>query len=94
MTRALHLLLSMFMLAIAVPAGAAETSIPQFWDAKERLTRPDIAFLPRVRFLTTVDFPPFNYVDANGLITGFHVDLARAICRKLEMHDYHWESIK
>lgn len=36
-----------------------------------------------VRFLTEGDYPPFNYFDDEGILTGFNVDLARAIC--LEM---------
>lgn len=42
--------------------------------------------LPRrvaVRFLTDSDHPPFNYFDEEGVLTGFNVDMARAIC--LEM---------
>jgi polar amino acid transport system substrate-binding protein len=74
-------------MAAVLPAAAQQPSIPQFWDVKERLVRPDISSLPRVRFLTTTDFPPFNYIDANGLITGLHVDLARAICLELEILD-------
>lgn len=33
-----------------------------------------------LRFLTDADFPPFNYYDEEGVLTGFNVDLARAIC--------------
>jgi polar amino acid transport system substrate-binding protein len=33
-----------------------------------------------LRFVTEGDFPPFNYTDADGALTGFNVDLARAIC--------------
>lgn len=38
---------------------------------------------PAIRFLTTNDYPPFNYVDEDGVLTGFHIDLARAICLEL-----------
>ena len=69
--------------AIAAPCRAADPAIPNFWDARERLAKPDISELQRVRFLTTVDFPPFNFLDTSGRLSGFHVDLARAICRKL-----------
>lgn len=38
-----------------------------------------------LRFLTTGDFPPFNFYDEDGVLTGFNVDLARAICLELEV---------
>lgn len=67
------------------PTAAAETEIPLFWDVKERLAKPELSSLPRLRFLTTIDFPPFNYLDAYGRLSGFHVDLARAICAELDV---------
>lgn len=33
-----------------------------------------------IRFVTSDDFPPFNYYDDEGILTGLNVDLARAIC--------------
>ena len=36
-----------------------------------------------IRFLTTDDFPPFNFLNDRGQLTGFNVDLARAICAEL-----------
>lgn len=73
---------------LATPfAQAAEPIIPQFWDVKERLSEPDLSRFARIRFLTTVDFPPFNFLDTNGLMTGFHVDLARAMCKALDILD-------
>lgn len=37
-----------------------------------------------IRFLTESDFPPFNYYDENNVLTGFNVDMARAVCLELE----------
>lgn len=68
-------------------AGAAEPQVPVLWDAKERLPKPDLAALPRLRFLTTTDFPPFNFLDGAGKLSGFHIDLARAICVELGIVD-------
>jgi len=33
-----------------------------------------------LRFVTEGDFPPFNFYDEDGQLTGFNVDLARSIC--------------
>ena len=69
----------------AVPVHAAEPAIPDYWDEKERLPKPDLSGVGRVRFLTTIDFPPFNFLDADGRLAGFHVELARALCRELDI---------
>jgi polar amino acid transport system substrate-binding protein len=68
-------------------ALAAEPAIPVFWDLKERLPKPNLSSLTRLRFLTTVDFPPFNFLDSSGRLSGLHVDLARAICTELAILD-------
>jgi polar amino acid transport system substrate-binding protein len=42
--------------------------------------------LPRrvaIRFLTDSDYPPFNYYDEDNVLTGFNVDVARAVCFEL-----------
>jgi polar amino acid transport system substrate-binding protein len=70
-----------------LPARAADPAIPNFWDSKERLQKPDLSGLQRLRFLTTVDFPPFNFLDSDGQLSGFNVDLARAICAELNILD-------
>ena len=36
-----------------------------------------------IRFVTSDDFPPFNYVGGDGVLSGFNVELARAICVRL-----------
>jgi len=71
--------------AVMVSASSlAQVSVPHFWDTRQRLSAPDLTTLQRLRFLTTTDFFPFSMLDAQGNLVGFHIDLARAICRKLE----------
>lgn len=38
-----------------------------------------------IRFVTTDDFPPFNARDEDGVLVGFNVDLARALCLELDV---------
>jgi polar amino acid transport system substrate-binding protein len=66
--------------------GFAETSpsgLPILFDSRERLAKPDLSSLVRLRFLTSVDFPPFNFSDQTGKLAGFQIDLARDICDEL-----------
>ncbi|MBC2771589.1 transporter substrate-binding domain-containing protein [Rhizobium sp. AQ_MP] len=67
----------------ASPARSQNTELPVLFDARERLVRPDVSGVLRLRFLTTTDFPPFNFIDQTGRLTGFHIDLARALCDEL-----------
>lgn len=42
--------------------------------------------LPRrvaIRFMTDSDYPPFHYYDEEGVLTGFNVDIGRAVCSEL-----------
>ncbi|TGQ64967.1 transporter substrate-binding domain-containing protein [Mesorhizobium sp. M00.F.Ca.ET.186.01.1.1] len=75
------------VLPLVHSARAADPQVPVLWDAKERLPKPDLSALPRLRFLTTTDFPPFNFLDNAGKLSGFHIDLARAICAELGIVD-------
>lgn len=38
-----------------------------------------------IRFVTDNDYPPFNYLDDEGTLTGFNVDIARAVCLELDV---------
>nr|WP_245582466.1 transporter substrate-binding domain-containing protein [Neorhizobium lilium] len=76
------------MLGCGASAAAAETvgtSLPRLFDARERIARPDLSQVIRLRILTTVDFPPFNFADQTGRLSGFNVDLAREICTELQI---------
>lgn len=80
--------LSLFALCaslIATPLAAQPKDLPILFDARERIAKPDLTGLARLRFLTTVDFPPFNFIDQSGKLSGFHVDLVREICRELDI---------
>ena len=83
-------LAALIALFCTVPLAAQETkpqSLPILFDARERLPKPDLSSLVRLRFLTSIDFPPFNFLDQNGKLTGFHVELARKICDELAISD-------
>jgi polar amino acid transport system substrate-binding protein len=84
--RALFLLFVVFASSTSTLAeDLAPLSMPLMFDLRERVAKPDLAPIPRIRFLTTVDFPPFNFIDQSGKLSGFHVDLAREICRELKI---------
>jgi polar amino acid transport system substrate-binding protein len=75
-------------LVVLLPSThALRAEPPILWDAQERLPKPDLSALPRLRFLTTTDFAPFNFLDGSGRLSGFHVDLARAVCAELDIAD-------
>jgi polar amino acid transport system substrate-binding protein len=69
--------------AVAQDTSATAVTVPNFWDPKRRVERPPAGTVQALRFVTTDDFPPFNFLDADGRLTGFNVDLARAICAEL-----------
>lgn len=75
------------LLLTAVVAGAQEAATPNFWDQRQRLAKPALPALERLRFLTSVDYPPFNFLDARGRLGGFNVDLVRAACEELGLID-------
>lgn len=92
--------LAALLLASCFPAAAAEgappapavpaptppaTTTPSFWDPNHTPERPDLSGLRQIRFLTEDDYPPFNFLLADGQVAGFNVDLARAICLELDI---------
>jgi polar amino acid transport system substrate-binding protein len=65
------------------PAAAASAAVPGFWDPRRRPERPDLSRIQNIRFLTELDYPPFDYAGADGNPAGFNVDLARLICTEI-----------
>ena len=73
--------------AVPTPAarGALPVAIPGFWDPKRRPESPDLARITQIRFMTEVDYPPFNYAGPDGSHLGFNIDFARMICEELRV---------
>ena len=79
--------------APAVSVSAAENGataehqvvVPGFWDPRRRPERPDLSRLQTIRFLTDLDYPPFDYAGPDGNPAGFNVDLARLLCDEIKV---------
>jgi len=77
--------------ALCLWAGGAHAQarstmiVPDSWQGDALRPRPDLKTLQRIRFVTDSDYPPFHYYDEVGALTGFNVDLAKAICEVLEV---------
>jgi len=71
------------------PAAAvelpSEVTVPSFWDPAHRMEKPDLSDLRAVRILVEAEDPPFSFIGADGVPTGFSVELARAICLELDV---------
>ena len=65
--------------------GRAARRVPGFWDPRRRPERPDLSRVNVIRFITEIDYPPFNYAGPDGNPAGFNVDLARTICEELKI---------
>ena len=73
-------------LAFALVSQAAwpqASPAPSFWDPQHRLEAPDLSGVRVLRFATEDDYPPFDFTAPDGTLTGFNVDLARALCEAL-----------
>jgi polar amino acid transport system substrate-binding protein len=72
-----------------VPAPAfaqgRSTIVPDNWQGDALRPKPDLKELNKLRFITDSDYPPFHYLDEVGALTGFNVDLAKAICEVLDV---------
>jgi polar amino acid transport system substrate-binding protein len=69
----------------ATDRPAASTVVPGFWDPRRRPERPDLGRLTSIRFMTEVDYPPFDFAGPDGNPAGFNVELARLVCEQLKV---------
>jgi polar amino acid transport system substrate-binding protein len=65
--------------------GDPGVRVPGFWDPRRRPEKPDLSRISVIRFLTEVDYPPFNYAGPDGNPQGFNIDLARMLCEELKL---------
>lgn len=84
----LRVILSIGVTVLGTVVAAAMAAEPSSLPAPPRFVPPRAGTAPvespgAIRFVTTDDFPPFGFVDGAGALTGFDVELARAICRRL-----------
>jgi len=77
------LLLALAALTFALPAFGQ--ALPNHLDPGAREMAPNLSAVPTIRFLTTGDFPPFNFRDEQGQLVGFNIDLARSLCADLKL---------
>ena len=74
-----------FQLAASGPGRAAKgCSVPSLFDPHNRPVAPGPDAPKQIRFLTADDYPPFEFLNADGALAGFNIDLARAICAELK----------
>ena len=60
-------------------------NIPGYWPLERTLEKPPLGNLNTLRFITTSDYPPFNYLDGAGILVGFNIDIAWGICSALKV---------
>jgi polar amino acid transport system substrate-binding protein len=66
-------------------AAAFADPPPSFWDPALHLEKPDISGVRAIRFLTADDYPPLDFSRGDGELSGFNVEIARAICEELHI---------
>ncbi|MEG6508563.1 transporter substrate-binding domain-containing protein [Methyloligella sp. 2.7D] len=79
------LLLGLAALSESALAQAKTEIVPDSWRGDVVPQTPDLGDLETLHFVTDSDYPPFQYFDEEGVLTGFNVDLAYAICEVLEV---------
>ncbi|EJF91133.1 transporter substrate-binding domain-containing protein [Bartonella tamiae] len=85
LTQHRRILLSIVMSFCFTANVFAQNALPYFFNPHERFEPPHHINLTRLRFLTTVDFEPFNIIDRTGRLSGYNIDLLSALCSELKL---------
>lgn len=87
-------LIPLLALLMALCLGGYHSALAQKKKASDEPVQKERLLL---RFITSDDYPPFNYYDEEGNLSGFHIDLANAICREMtvrcEIQVRSWQNI-
>ena len=70
---------------VAGAAGPAGRPVPGFWRPRDEILRKEAVPAAPLRFLTTDDYPPFDYLDPVRRLKGFNVDLVKALCTEMKV---------
>lgn len=83
----LRLALALLMLAGGAGLAAAQSPvpIPHYWDTRLKPDKIDAGSIRVIRFLVDDEYPPFHFARPDGTLTGFSVDLARALCDQIKV---------
>ena len=74
-----------FLSGTVFGASGNALQAPSFSDPDLRLDKPDLTGLRAIRFLTSDDYPPLNFALSDGTLSGFNVEIARAVCEELQI---------
>jgi polar amino acid transport system substrate-binding protein len=65
-------------------APSREVFVPSLFDPHNREVVSAPGAPKTIRFLTADDYPPFEFIGADGNLSGYNIDVARAICEELK----------
>jgi polar amino acid transport system substrate-binding protein len=77
--------LAILMFSALHSALADEITAPLLWAPQHHVEKPNTNNLSVIRFITDDTYPPFGFTQSDGQLTGFNVDMARAICAELQI---------
>jgi polar amino acid transport system substrate-binding protein len=67
------------------PAPKLDVFVPGLFDPHNRQVAPGAVALKTIHFLTADDYPPFEFIGADGNLSGYNIDVARGLCDELKL---------
>ncbi|WP_439273673.1 transporter substrate-binding domain-containing protein [Pseudochrobactrum sp. HB0163] len=79
----LHIYARYIALTLLLSNVMAQAAPPRLASDNQKPARSDISQRSQIRFITGTDFFPFNTLSGQGRLSGYNIDLVRAICQEL-----------